>query len=135
MSLDETYLLHVGLACKSHSLCLFVSCSSIERERSASAEVTLLWARAALGKCRDFGARCRSPRGNDAAAAAGLPAGLSDWGPPIGRGGEGTYRIPPSGFASVTGTEGDLAWTAHPRLSEHGADFGRQYHWQCSIPP
>ena len=108
---------------------------AIENERSARAEVTLLWARAALGKCRDFEARCRSSRGNDAAAAAGLPAGLSDWGPPIGRGGEGTYRIPPSGFASVTGTEGDLAWTAHPRLSERGADFGRQYHWQCSIPP
>jgi hypothetical protein len=102
--------------------------SSIARERAASADVvTLIWAKVALGKCKDFGARCRSSLGNDAAEAAGLPPGLRDWGPPIGRRGEGTFKIPPSGCASVTGTEGDLKWAAHPRLKERGAELGRQY--------
>eukprot|EP01047_Picozoa_sp_COSAG01_P079060 COSAG01_NODE_14844_length_1403_cov_7.918712_1_plen_432_part_10 len=108
---------------------------SIERERAADPTVTLIWARVALGHCKDFGARCRSDRGNAAADAAGVGRHLNDegdWGPAIGRGGaSGYHRPPPRGatelYDSVSGTEGDLAWTQHPRLRDEGAKLGRQY--------
>eukprot|EP01047_Picozoa_sp_COSAG01_P015667 COSAG01_NODE_787_length_13598_cov_17.218535_4_plen_860_part_00 len=108
---------------------------SIERERAADPTVTLIWARVALGHCKDFGARCRSDRGNAAADAAGVGRHLNDeddWGPAIGRGGaNGYHRPPPRGatelYDSVSGTEGDLAWAQHPRLRDEGAKLGRQY--------
>eukprot|EP01047_Picozoa_sp_COSAG01_P040563 COSAG01_NODE_3425_length_6110_cov_36.342871_4_plen_737_part_00 len=108
---------------------------SIERERAADPTVTLIWARVALGHCKDFGARCRSDRGNAAADAAGVGRHLNDeddWGAAIGRGGaSGYHRPPPRGvtelYDSVSGTEGDLAWAQHPRLRDDGAKLGRQY--------
>eukprot|EP01048_Picozoa_sp_COSAG05_P013843 COSAG05_NODE_1512_length_4670_cov_13.100416_1_plen_918_part_00 len=101
--------------------------SDIDAERKADETVTLLWAKVALGRCKDFGARCRSPRGDVAAAAAGVEPGLPDWGPPIGRAGEGTFKIPPPSHESVSGTEGDLLWAENPRLRDNGAEYGRQY--------
>eukprot|EP01047_Picozoa_sp_COSAG01_P011954 COSAG01_NODE_530_length_15875_cov_27.779982_2_plen_700_part_00 len=108
---------------------------SIERERAASPNVTLIWAKVALGHCKNFGARCRSARGDAAADEQGVGRGLDDvddWGPAIGRDQESSYHRPPprgqSGlYDSVTGTEGDLAWAAHPRLRDKGTKFGRQY--------
>jgi serine/threonine protein kinase len=108
---------------------------SVQRERAANPNVTLIWAKVALGHCKDFGARCRSHRGDAAADTAGVGRGLNDeddWGLAIGRGEDSSYhRPPPRGatalYDSVAGTEGDLAWAAHPRLRERGAEFGRQY--------
>ena len=105
---------------------------ALQAELDASPTLTLLWGRIALGHCKDFGARCASGRGNAAADAAGMGRKLPDW-PRLG-GGQGMNRPPPRPeggahelYDSVTGSEGDLAWTQHPRLRERGGEFGRQY--------
>ena len=109
----------------------------VQAEREADATITLLFAKVALGHCKDFGARCRSSRGDAAAAALGVAKGLSDWGPTdVGRRGESRgFSRPPARreagehelFNSVTGTEGDLAWTENPRLTDCGSEYGRQF--------
>eukprot|EP01047_Picozoa_sp_COSAG01_P025164 COSAG01_NODE_1577_length_9847_cov_11.543394_9_plen_1234_part_00 len=107
--------------------------AAIKAEANAPDCLTLLFARVARGRCKDFGARCASARGDAAAISAGFSPGLPDW-PRLG-GGQGLNRPPPLSNAegqtelydSVTGTEGDLAWTLHPRLRENGSKFGRQY--------
>jgi hypothetical protein len=109
--------------------------TTVEAERAASREITLLLAKVSLGHCKDFGARCRSSRGDAAAEAAGVSPGLIDWGPAVGRHGEAGFNRPPMRpeagpnelFQSVTGTEGDLAWAQNPRLRAEGAKLGRQY--------
>jgi hypothetical protein len=107
---------------------------SIKREREAKPEVMLLLVKVSLGRCKEFGARCRSSRGDAAAQAAKVRPGLSDWGPPVGRNGEKTFMAAPmrlddsnERYDSVTGTEGDLEWAQHPRLRANGKEFGRQY--------
>ena len=107
-----------------------------EQEMRAESTVALLLAKVALGRCKDFGARCRSERGDAAAAEAGVAPGLKDdWGDPVGRhGAAGFHRPPPFPEAgpdelyhSVTGTEGDLQWSRNRRLKESGRQFGKQY--------
>ena len=108
-------------------------------EGDASPDIQLLVGRACLGHCKDFGARCRSRRGDAAADEAGLPRNFEgDWGPSIGRADNGSdkkfERAPPhpergphDQYASVTGTEADLLWTQNPRLRDQGHEFGRQF--------
>ena len=107
-----------------------------EQEMRAEPTVALLLAKVALGRCKDFGARCRSERGDAAAAEAGLAPRLKDdWGDPVGRhGAAGFHRPPPfpeagpdEFYHSVTGTEGDLQWSRNRRLKASGRQFGRQY--------
>jgi serine/threonine protein kinase len=108
-----------------------------DAERVADPCITLLWAKVALGHCKDFGARCRSSRGDAAAQAVHIGAGLPDWGgAAIGRAGENRgFSRPPVRpeacanelYSSVTGTEANLAWVENPRLAVNGAKFGRQY--------
>ena len=108
-------------------------------------EVTeILFARVALGRCKDFGHRCVSDRDHAASRARKLDPEAEDrqfkreWPeePPfdmmIGKKKFGHRRRPPlrdpadeSGgrYDSVEGTEGDLMWTAHRDCAE----FGRQY--------
>eukprot|EP01047_Picozoa_sp_COSAG01_P035821 COSAG01_NODE_2769_length_7102_cov_6.325146_3_plen_390_part_00 len=120
-------------------------------------QITLLWARVALGKVCNFGARCASRRGDRAARAAGEPAGLhSDW-PMDGHATTGHRRRPPpmikptwtgrptarndvaghdgQSYDSVSGTEANLEWTQNPHLVENGAEFGKQFvtfnNWQA----
>ena len=114
---------------------------SINKERDANRHITVLRAQVELGLCKDFGARCRSHRGNAAAAAATPPmkGGLPDWaeGHKVKRQGAEFSRPPvlpetqategKQLYHSVQGTEGDLAWTKHPRLRDNGNTFGRQY--------
>ena len=73
--------------------------------------IQLLLARVSLGRCKDFEGRCCSFR------SVGGEITDAEW-PKRQRG-----RPPPRADAdpgelydSVTGTEGDLAWAAHPRL-------------------
>eukprot|EP01046_Picozoa_sp_COSAG06_P043017 COSAG06_NODE_5570_length_3395_cov_9.177161_1_plen_845_part_10 len=108
----------------------------VQQELNAEPTITLLLAKVALGNCKDFGARCRSERGDAAAALAGVAPGLTDdWGDPVGRhGATGFHRPPPHTEAgpdelyhSVTGTEGDLQWSRNSRLKASGHEFGRQY--------
>ena len=110
----------------------------------------VLWTRVALGRCKDFGHRCVSDRDHAASRAKGLDPKTEDrnfkrdWPeePPfdmmVGNKLVGHRRRAPllrrgeqsSGrYDSVEGTEGDLAWTAHPddRFRRLGARHGRQY--------
>jgi hypothetical protein len=111
-------------------------------------KITLLWARVALGKCYNFGARCASERGDTAATAAGEPTGLfGDW-PMDGHPTTGHRRRPPpldrpkwagkpmarkdmkregKPYDSVCGTEANLEWTGNKRLMDGGAEFGKQF--------
>ena len=105
-------------------------------ELSAEPAVTLLLAKVALGRCKDFGARCRSGRGDAAAVEAGMARGLKDdWGAAVGRHGAAGFNRPPPYlegqhdelYDSVTGTEGNLQWSRNHRLRASGHEFGRQY--------
>ena len=114
------------------------------RERGAAEEISLLVGRVCLGHCRDFGPRCRSPKGDKYADAEGVATGLrGDWGlgegaAAVGRAGVedivAFQRGPPHPEAgdghqydSVTGTEAQLDWTQNPRLRDEGDRFGRQF--------
>eukprot|EP01047_Picozoa_sp_COSAG01_P044160 COSAG01_NODE_3973_length_5478_cov_1.317531_2_plen_1348_part_00 len=68
--------------------------AAIAAERTASKRITLIWGRVALGHCKDFGARCASGRGDAAADAQGVEAGLPEW-PRMGDG-QGLNRPPPA---------------------------------------
>eukprot|EP01043_Picozoa_sp_COSAG02_P038966 COSAG02_NODE_3043_length_7483_cov_14.489166_2_plen_1135_part_00 len=107
-----------------------------DQELAAAPKIDLLLAKVALGYCKDFGARCRSERGDAAANAAGAEPGLrGEWGPPVGRHGAAGFQRPPARpeagpnelYHSVTGTEGDLLWSQNHRLKTSGHNFGRQY--------
>ena len=115
----------------------------------------VLWSRVALGRCKDFGHRCRnSDRCEDASLAKGLDPNKehrafdNEWpeeppfdiaAPPPSKKVFGHRRRPPlinrrdkssrERYDSVEGTEGDLAWTAHPddRFRRFGEKYGRQY--------
>lgn len=112
---------------------------SCRAERRADPRVTLVLAKVALGFCKDFGPRCRSERGDAAADEMGLPRGLlgqGDWSDRMaGRSPANIFARPPQRpeagpnelYHSVSGTEGDLAWTENSRLRAHGAEYGRQY--------
>ena len=66
------------------------------KELAARPTITVVLAKVVLGHCKDFGARCRSSRGDAAATAAGVAPGLrADWGEPIGRGGAAGFHRPP----------------------------------------
>ena len=110
----------------------------------------IVLARVALGQCKDFEHRCVSDRDRAASLAKGLDPKKEDrqfkrdWEeeppfdimvgnklvghrrrpPPLERGAQSSGR-----YDSVSGTEGDLAWTAHPddRFRHFGAKYGRQY--------
>jgi hypothetical protein len=113
-------------------------------------QISLLWARVALGNVCDFGARCASTRGNRAAKATGKPPGLhGDWPMDVDAKQQGHRRRPPplnkpawtgkprarndavgreeGTYNSVSGTEANLEWTNNPRLIEQGERFGRQF--------
>ena len=118
----------------------------------AEAEIELLWSRCALGRCKDFGPRCASRRGDKFARAKGLPLGLGpelngEW--PLEK--RERRRAPPLDptkgrsagmYESVTGTEADLDFTQNSRLIDgppsrqqgEPNEFGRQYvtfqNWQ-----
>ena len=95
-------------------------------EADSRRPIELIWAKVALGQCKDFGGRCTSER------CVGEKISRREW--PVYGGGERT-RPPPrldSGasndlYDSVTGTEGNLEWVAHPTLKEFGHQIGRQY--------
>jgi hypothetical protein len=123
----------------------------------SSRDVCLLWVRCALGNCKDFGARCASDRGNNAAREAHkLPGLIHDF--PFEGGDpsrcavrarglscsgcmtcQGHRRRPPpvnprqgregpaGMFDSVSGTEANLEWTGNTRLISRGSEFGRQF--------
>ena len=104
----------------------------------------ILFARVALGRCKDFGHRCVSDRDHAASRARKLDPEAEDrqfkrdWPeePPfdmqIGKRMYGHRRRPPlldtaneSGgrYDSVEGTEGDLMWTSR----NDDPEYGRQY--------
>ena len=115
--------------------------------------VMLLSVKVARGHCKDFGARCRSQKGDAAANKAGVKKGLLDDWAAADSPGSGTFaglarefsnpsspddpadfsRAPPRSEAgvygkydSVQGTEGDMLWSQNNRIRAHGDKFGRQ---------
>ena len=83
-----------------------------EPAKRAPSKLSLVWARVALGRCKDFGGRCASSR------RIGEPITSREW---PKKGGDHWVRPPPRLEAphsrrlydSVSGTEGDLQWVAH----------------------
>ena len=134
----------------------------LEQGSSEPGTVTeILFARVALGRCKDFGHRCRSERDHAASRAKNLDPQAEDkqfireWPeePPFdmqtGKKMYGHRRRAPlrepadetlGRYDSVAGTEGDLAWTAHTdkRFRQFGAKHGQQYVTfstdQCALP-
>jgi serine/threonine protein kinase len=89
----------------------------------ATSKLFLLWTRVALGHCKDFGGRCNSERriGDKITGEEWPTEGGEHWVRPPSRPGAGSL------YDSVSGTEGDLEWVAHPVLRKNGQQCGKQY--------